>query len=180
MAIRETMVDLVARLRTAIADPAGEDATFSDEDLQEFLDTRRVEHRYLLLAGLPTVQPGGAITFTEYSAGGLQDWEADGVLYGSSYTRVEPQTSDWRRGRWTFATHQPPPLWISGKTYDLAAAGADVLEAWAARLKTEGDLRTGDYAFTRLPRIQAMLALARELRWRQRATRVVLRRSDLC
>lgn len=180
MAARETMADLIGRLRLMIADPSGDGQTFGDEELQEFLDARRTEHRYRRLEPLPTIGPGGAVTYAAYHSGGAHDWEEDGALYGPDFGEVEPERSDWRRGRWEFAENQPAPVYINGKTYDLAAAGADALEAWAAKLKAEYDIRAGDQTFERSAQIQQTLAMATALRRRQRAGPATWRRSDLC
>jgi len=180
MPVRETMADLIERLRTLIGDKSGADQTFSDEELQDFLDARRVEHFYMPLTAMPAVAAGGSVTTTRFTSGALHDWEEDAELFGPDFERIQPAESDWRRGVWTFAQNQSEPVRISGRTYDLFGSGADALECWAAKLKVESDLKTGDFAFTRLPRVQAILSLAETLRRRQRPETAVIRRSDLC
>jgi hypothetical protein len=180
MPVRETMADLIERLRTLIADKSGADQVFSDEDLQDFLDAHRVEHFYIPLTAVPTVAAGGGVTTTRFTSGALHDWEEDAELFGPDFERIEPAVSDWRRGIWTFEEDQPEPVRISGRTYDLFGSGADALECWAAKIKVESDLKTGDFAFARLPRVQAILSLAETLRRRQSPVTATIRRSDLC
>jgi hypothetical protein len=174
------MEDLIGRLRLMIADPTGDGQVFSDDELQEFLDARRAEHRYRRLEPLPTIGPGGAVTYEAYHSGTVSDWEEGGTLYGPDFGAIEPETSDWRRGRWELAEHQPEPVYITGRTYDLAAAGADALETWAAKLKAEYDIRAGDQTFERSAQIRHMLTMAAALRRRQRVRSATWRRSDLC
>lgn len=180
MAARETMADLIGRLRLLIGDPSGDDATFSDEELQEFLDANRCERRYRLLEPAPTIGQGGGVLYTAYRSAGVSDWEEDGALYASDYSELIPATSDWRRGEWTFEQSQSPPVYIVGKTYDLAAAGADALEAWAAKLKAEYTVRTGDQTFERSDQAAAILRAAETLRRRQRPASGAIARRDLC
>ena len=193
MAARETMADLIGRLRALIGDPAGDDAQFSDDELQEFLDVRGTEYRYLELTPVATVSPDGSVTHLEYAAAlrrewrdgvglchTLGDWE-DGVkLYGPDHAEVEPQTSDLVRGRWTFASHQPAQVRLVGWTYDLYAAGADALEAWATRVKAAYDVRTGDQSLARGTQFVHIMAAATALRRRARLGAGRIERSDVC
>lgn len=193
MAARDTMTELIARLRLLIGDPSGDDQAFSDEELQSLLDSRRTDHRYLELTPLATVDEGGAVRFLEYAAlirsewrhgmgvgEGIGDWEDDAKLYGPDYAEVEPASSDWARGRWTFEAHQPAQVTIVGSTYDLSAAGADALEMWAARVKSEYDIRAGDHTMARGMQATRMLALAAQLRRRRRLPIGRIIRSDAC
>lgn len=180
MSVRPSMTDLIARLRLLIGDPAGAAQTWTDEDLQTFLDTHRVEHRYRRLRALYSIAPDLSVSILAYSSGPLTDWEADGALFGPDFDPLSPDTSDWRNGIWTFMTHQPEPVRIVGRTYDLAGSAADVLEAWAARLKAEYDMRTADYEMERMDRVDAMMRLAAAMRSRQKPRQLAWHRSDLC
>ncbi|NLH98503.1 MAG: hypothetical protein GX446_03320 [Chthonomonadales bacterium] len=193
MATRETMADLIARLRSLIADPAGDGATFTDDELEAILDQRRTEHRYRELMPMATFMPDGGVRFLQYAAlerrdwregiavgNGIGDWEEGAALYGPDMNQIEPATGDLRLGRWTFAEHQPAPVTIVGATYDLYAAAADALERWAARLKGDCDVRAGDFAMDRSDRIRHLLDLAATMRRRARPTTGLLTRSDAC
>jgi hypothetical protein len=193
MAARETMADLIARLRALVGDPAGDDQAFDDEDLQMALDGRRADQRYLELTPLATIAEGGGVTHIEYAAllrrewrhglglgSPIGDWEEGATLYGPDFAEVEPESGDWARGRWTFEAHQPGPVSIVGSSYDPAAAGADVLEMWAARVKGECDIRSGDQAVARGTQAARMLVLAVRLRRRSRVAIGHIVRSDTC
>lgn len=195
MAVRATMQDLIDRMRLLIGDPAGNDAYYTDEQLQERLDQRRTEYRYLSLIPLETIGQGGGVTYLEYRAARpdlfqsvlrtgraswLGDWEEDGTLFGADYGALSPSSSDWRRGAWTFSAHQPPPVTIVGRRYDLPGAGADALEAWAAGLKTEYDVKSGDQTLARGMQAGRLLELAAALRARQMVDTVRAIRSDAC
>ncbi len=193
MAVRETMAELIGRLRTLIGDPAGDDAMFGDEELQAFLDARSTEYRYLELTPVATIAPGGSVVHLEYVAAlrrewrdgvglchTLGDWE-DGVkLYGPDYAEIEPATADLARGRWTFEAHQPAQVRLVGRTYDLNAAGADALEAWATRVKAAYDIRSGDQSLARGMQFAQIMAAAMTLRRRARVGAGRIGRSDLC
>jgi hypothetical protein len=187
------MVNLVGRLRLLIGDPAGAGAHFTDEALEGFLDGWCTEHRYLELTPVPTINEGGTVQFLEYAAlmrrerrDGLGpgtpigDWEEDAALYGPDYAEITPEASDWVRGRWRFAAHQPAQVSIVGRSYDLCGAGADALEAWAAAVKSEYDLRSGDQTMARGMQVGQILAMAATLRRRARVMAGRITRSDLC
>ena len=193
MAARETMADLIVRLRSLIGDPAGDGATFGDEELEAILDGRRTDHRYRELAPLVTFGPDGAVDFRQYAAierrdwredigfgNAIGDWEEGAVLYGPDMNPLEPEASDWRLGRWTFAQHQPAPVTIVGTTFDLYGSAADALERWAARLKGDCDVRAGDFAMDRSDRLRHLLDLAASYRRKAGAVTGYLRRSDIC
>lgn len=63
-------------------------------------------------------------------------------------------------------------------TYDLYAAAADLLEAWAAREKLNFDFDTDGQSFKRSQKAAALLALAREYRRQQRPASVAMVRTD--
>lgn len=180
MPARPTLTELLHRLRLLIGDPDSDSRQFTDEELQDFLDSQRTDHRLRRLQPLPDISNDsgpGEQTFTAFP---WTNWEPDAVLRDAYHEPLTPVNADWRRGFWTFSNAPREPVTITGKTFDIYAAGADALEVWAARIKLEYDLRTADYEHPRMQRLQAMLLLADRLRHRQRPVRAVLRRNDLC
>ena len=175
--MRETMEGLVGRLRLEIGDPAGDGAVWSDDALEAALDRRRTEVRYLELTPVESVAPGGAVSTLEYRAS-EGDWEEGAELVDGCWAALTPETADGLSGRWTFAGSVPPPVMVSGARYDVAAAAADVLEAWAARVKLEFDFTTGDQRFDRSQKLAGLLAAARLQRARQRPTAAEMVRGD--
>lgn len=177
MAVRASMADLIARVRLLINDPAGAGQAFADQEIQDALDRHRSDVRYLELTGGETVAQGGAVSYLDYFAD-RGDWEADEKLYDSSFAELAPATSDRLTGHWTFAANTDPPVSIVGKSYDVYAAAADLLETWAAKEKLSFDFATDGQSFSRSQKVAALLSLAREYRRRQRPVSVGMVRSD--
>ncbi len=120
----------------------------------------------------PLVGPAEAVP-------GLGDWESDAALYANDYSALVPTVSDLIQGRWTFATSQIPPVFVSGQTYDLYAAAADVLEGWAAQVKLAYGFTSAGQTFNRQQQHQMLLALAEKYRQRARPISASLVRNDV-
>ncbi len=177
MAVRTSMADLIARVRLLISDPAGTSQVFSDQEIQDTLDRHRSDVRYRELASAKTIAPGGAVSYLDYYAD-VGNWEADEKLYDGAYNQLTPATADRLSGHWTFASNQMPPVLIVGKYYDVYAAAADLVEAWAAKEKLSFDFDADGQAFKRSQKVQMLLAMAREYRRQQRPVSVGMVRSD--
>ena len=181
MAYRETCGGLVRRLRDLIGDSVSPDVTirpvWSNDQLQTTLDARRQVVRYLSLTSAYTVEPGGAVVYLDYYAG-CGDWETDAQLTDTAGNALTPETVDCETGYWAFASHQPLPVYLSGKTYDLYAAAADQLEKWAAKVKLEYTFSPGSGQYVRSQKFQMLQQLAASYRCQQRVETVQLIRSD--
>jgi hypothetical protein len=173
---RPSMADLITRLRRLIYDPPGPAQTWTDDELQDFLDARRWEVRHARLRPESTWE-SGTVTYTDYYAD-VGDWESDALLEDAGGNNLLPASSNFLVGYWTFP-NQPPPVFITGKTYDLAAAAADVLEAWAARVSLEFDFSADGASFRRSQKREALLALANQYRMRMRPQVSIMVREDL-
>jgi hypothetical protein len=164
------MVSLIAKLRKLVNDPASESQIFDDEDLQEFLDQNRQDIRRTELRAQSTVQPGGAVLYTDYyepfSAG---NWE-DGVLLqnGSTWAAVTPTTSDLKTGHWTFTAGQTAPIYITGQSYDLFGAAVDALVQWAGIEKLNYDFSANGTSFHESQKVTQLLELACQYRKQMR------------
>lgn len=165
---RTTMGSLVARLRMLIADHADPDQVFSDEDLQDFLDRRRIDVRRLELYAPPALAAGATqyLDFFDPYFGG--NWEDDETLHGATLAPVTPTTADRLTGHWTFAASQLPPVYIVGKTYDVNGAAADACEVWAAREKLAFDVSADDARLLRSEKHAMLLTQAQTFRKRAR------------
>jgi len=159
------MADLIALVRDMIGDPAGESATFTDNQIERSLDIHRWDIRYQALKPLPTVVSGGA-EYREWHSE-EQYWEADAVLYDGSYHALTPSESDALHGRWVFASHQSSVLAL-GKVYDPYGAAADLLEMWAGKTATEYDVEADGARMNRSQKRQALKELASVYRRQQR------------
>lgn len=167
MSVRPTMADLIRRLRTLVADPAGINQKWTDQELQDFFDTdqRRADANYFELTPSGNFASGVTIDHLIFTAP-CGDWEASTTIYNSSRTLLTPTESDYVAGRFIFTTDQPPPLYIVGRCFDLFGVAADVLEARAARLAEDYDFKEDTQEFKRSQRVQSLLATAAKFRAR--------------
>ncbi|HZT61003.1 MAG TPA: hypothetical protein VFA21_20530 [Pyrinomonadaceae bacterium] len=179
-ALRGTMSDLIAYVRRLTGDAAGANQIFADTDVQDALDAHRLEIRYEILRAQPTVPPGGYVSSASYKDyfSVEQYWEADVVLYDSSYTALTPAASDLLVGHWTFTSGQLPPVYAVGKSYDVYAAAVDLLEEWAAKEKLNFDFTTDGQTFRESQKSDALLALAARYARKMRCDSAPARQSD--
>lgn len=154
---RASMAWLIARMRLLIGDT---DNTFSDDDLQAFLDNHAVDVYYEPLTPEPTIAPGGATThLTWRSAYGW--WEANETLVDAQYNALTPTVADRQRGRWTFGATQQA-VYLRGARYDIYLAAHDAVIAWIAKLKLSYDFSAdgGDYKRSQMIATLERLALS--------------------
>lgn len=174
------MTDLIARVRRYIGDTASPQQ-FADSDIQDQLDQYRHVVRYAPLTPGPTLQPGALYDYLDYYAS-VGNWENDEVLSWVNFATLTPYTADRITGHWTFnlaAPGQYPPVYITGKFYDLWAAAADLLENWAAvTAATAYDFTTDGQSFKRSQLVSAKLGLAAQYRKRAMAHSTQVRRVD--
>ena len=176
MSARASLASLITRVRTLIDDNATA-KTFSDDEVQTALDNWRTDVRYLELRPAETRTASG-VEYRDYYAP-VGDWESDVVLYDGTYAVVTPATSDYQTGYWMFTNSTGPPVYLVGKTFDVHAAAADLLEAWAAKVKTAYDFTADGASFSRSQQVTALLQLAGEYRRRQRSVTVLQVRGDI-
>ena len=178
MAVRSTMLHLIKRLRDMIGDDPGATQVWTDDRLQERLDERQVVVRYAPLEPHPTPQPfTGIVQYLDYYATD-EAWEADATLFGPAWQPLTPATADLIVGHWTFSYSQIPTVWLVGKKYDLNGTAADVLLAWAAKLKGEYDFVAQDMRYLRSQQVKMMLELAAEYRAQSKPRSATMRRDD--
>lgn len=179
--IRSSMADLIARARTFIGDTATPQ-TFTDDIVQDALDRYRHTVRYAPLIPGPTLQPGSLYDYLDYYAS-QGNWENDEILSWVNWATLTPATSDRITGHWTFSLPAPgqyPPVYITGKFYDVFAAAADLLENWAALMAaTAYDFSSDGQSFKRSQLVQGKLMLAKVYRQRAMATSHRTMRSDI-
>lgn len=183
MAARSTCAELIERLRDLIGDPKSPapDATapvWSDTQLQRALDACREDVRYLQLTPVETRQNGSIVYLDFYASVG--DWEEDATVHNTDGDTLETASEDYQLGKWTFAADTELPVLLIGKTYDLDAAAADVLEAWAAKVKLDFGFQAGNNGgqFSRQQKHEMLLAQAAQCRARARPVVVEMRRGD--
>ena len=168
---RSSMDDLIARVRRYIGDPAGASQQFSGLDLQNLCDEHRFTVRYAPLRPGPTLKQGALYDFLDYYAD-MGNWESDAVITWVDFSILAPATSDLINGHWTFTnTNGPagqyPPVYITGKYYDLHAVAADALEEWAASLASSAYDFTADGQSFRRSQLLTNLQKAADLHRRK-------------
>lgn len=177
MAVRGSMADLIARVRFLINDPAGASPTISDQQIQDTLDERRVDVRFEELQPAETPVAGRLVTLDHYSHRG--NWEADEALFDGAYNELTPTDANRLVGHWTFGADTSSPVYLVGKTYDVYAAAADLLEAWAAREKASFDFTADGASYHRSQKVANLLELARRHRQQQRPQSIRQVRNDV-
>lgn len=177
--VRTSCKALLSRLRNLIRDTDPDCQTFTQDQLQTALDQRRERVRYLELEALETRAAGGAVSYVDFQAC-LGDWDADAALVDGQYNALTPNTENLETGEWSFTTEPSNlPVYLSGFTYDLYGAAADLLEEWAAKVKTEYTFSPGSGQHVRSQQHQMLLVQAERYRALQRVTVARMFRSDV-
>lgn len=193
------MTALIAKCRDMIGDPAGASQQFDDQRIQDALDDTRDDIRYELLTAAPSLVNAVStnnlpeVVWADYFST-YHWWETDVLLQGLNTTTqaawvvLTPLASDYIVGHWQFelnaittgtAPGQYPPVFATGKTYDLHAAAADLLEWWAASLARSYDFNTAGASFRRSQMQAGLLKQAEYYRERTRPRRIRALRSDV-
>ena len=154
-ALRDSMAPLVQWVRDLIGDQPGATQQFVNQQIQDRLDGRRMDIRYEQLQPGPTVVQNAAnankpvVIWADYYSD-YKHWESDVVLQGNtpgvgSWLVLNAAASDFITGRFQFsvnpfttdvAPQQLPPVWATGKVYDVFGTAADLLDMWASALLT--------------------------------------------
>lgn len=208
MPVRAPLIDLIPRLRILIADPtaasftdqAMQDAldrtrqgahhwplraepTMSAGGTWVYLDyyaTWPVARAGQLPGWLLALRPGGIVVPPSGPPPPpVGDWDTSAVLQDAAGTVLTPATSDLVSGYWTFSTDPGGLVYLTGATYDLYAAAADLLDAWAAQTKLAYDYSQNGQQFVRSQQTKAILTLAATYRRKRRPRHTRWERSDL-
>lgn len=159
---RASMAALITQVRLLIGDPAGASATFSDDELQSFLDNNAADVFYEPLTPEPSIAAGGATQYLTWRAGAPW-WEASEVLTDGSYNVLTVATADRQRGRWTFGESQSAVL-IRGARYDVYLAGAEAVDVWLAKVKLAYDFSADGGDYKRSQQVKTLQELGASLR----------------
>lgn len=173
MTARASMSALIARTRDLINDPAGDTQTWSDDQIQDVLDAGRTDYRFLQLRPAFTTV-NGVLEYLDFYAP-VGDWEEDYTFCRWYTTPVTPSAAEPISGHFTFATSTLSPVYITGKSYDLYRAAADLLEREAAQWVKAYAMTANGQSLQRNQVYQNMLALARSYRGKARARVVKMR-----
>jgi hypothetical protein len=177
--LRESMAEVIARLRAEVGDEdEGGDTSphWTDEQLQDFLDARRTDALLAELRAYESYVAGSVVWLDYFTPRGM--WEADAALFDVSRTAIDAveYAADLVLGHWTFAASRTPPLYVTGRCYDIHSSAADVFEAWASGEKFR-HVYSGDQGESSGPsrRSDELAALAQEQRRRAGPGRSIVR-----
>lgn len=155
---REELTDLRAEVRLLIGDAVGAGATFSDDDLDRFLDANRRDFTHARISASATAT-GGYARFVAPPG-----WASNVVLHDENLVEIAEAVGDERRftaGIFTFDPERvESTVRISGENYSRYGAARDALRAWAARLKEEVDFSASGDSFSRNQKVKNLLELA--------------------
>src|SRR6478609_5828318 len=121
MAVRPTMNNLISRTRALINDPGGTSQIFDDSEIQSVLDAGRVDVLNHSLRAVPTFS-GSSLQYLNYYAQEWTDWEEDYVFKQYLSVPVTPAVFEPIAGHFVFAASTLPPVFITGKSFDLYRA----------------------------------------------------------
>lgn len=169
------VVDYVAQL---VGDSEFE--KFGYEQIKDALQQRRAEMRYERLTPLPSRASGGAVTYVTFTAPNDWGWwDDDAIIYNYNYDALTPATADWKVGRWTFSSEPTRPVMITGYTYDVYAAAADLLEARATEIAEDiSAFSVAHGSFTYANKRTGPMQMAQRYRAKQRPSVATVFRTD--
>lgn len=161
MSVRSSILDIIAHVRGLINDASG--TVFTDVEIESVLDRRRSDWTYLQLKAVGTIAPGGSVSYKDFWAD-RGYWEDDAELVDAGYAVLTPLVSDYINGHWTMSSQPLTPVLISGRTHDIYAGAAELLEMWAAKVALEFDFSAGGQNFSRSQQQAQLLKLAAQYR----------------
>jgi len=194
---RSTMSDLITKVRLMIGDPSGVSQQFADLDIQAVLDNSREDVRYEGLTIAPSIVNTTSTNnmaqtiFADYYSK-FQYWENDVVLQGynngAPWIVLTPVSSEPIVGHWAFESNvftagtvpgQLPPVFATGKVYDIYCAAADLLEFWTSILTSAYDFTSDAQSFHRSQKFQMKMKLAEQYRFKAKPRVVKMDRHDV-
>ena len=167
MAVRSSMAYLITKVRVLIGDPVAVDQRFSDDDIQDALDNRRRDVSLQCLTPVDSMAPGGVVTHLTYFSRDGGWWEDDVVLQDGDYETLPADTENLVVGEWTFSTDQDPPVYLTGRQYDINGAAADLIDAWLASVTEEVDFLHDNSTFKLSQQVPSLKEAAARYRRRQ-------------
>lgn len=131
---------------------------WSDNALQDVMDVHRLDLRFMQLQAYPDHVSGGSLVYKDYlSQYGYLEATTGGtaILYLQDSTGATLGTAlwnaDYRRGMFTFVnTTAGTAVYLTGRSYDLNAAAADVWRRKAAHYAPSSfDFSTDNHSISR-------------------------------
>jgi len=175
MAVRATMAALIKRERTLIYDPTSQ--IFDDQTIQDALDESRLDIVNEALTPKETFT-AGQILFLNYYAQ-IGNWEDDLIIKQYLYNPVTPSLAEPIAGHFQFASTTLPPLYITGKRYDIYRAAADLLERRIATQMLQFGFSSDGQSFQPQQVVSNMATLIKLYRSKQQPRTISMTKSDL-
>ncbi len=170
------MASLIARGRILINDTGGT-PIFSDSIIQDTMDESRADINNMPLIAKPTYS-GSTIQYLDHYSK-MGGWEDDLVIKQFLTQVVTPSTLEPIAGHFQFAVTTLPPLYITGKLFDVYRSAADLLERLAAQWVLSYNVSVDGQNLQRSQAAVALQNLAKTYRQKQRARAISTFRSDL-
>ncbi len=176
MAVRSTMSSLISRVRLLINDTSGT-PVWSDQAIQDIMDESRADMYNIALIPKPTFS-GSSVSYLDYFSE-LGGWESDYVLKQYLTVTVTASSAEEIAGHFHFSSNTFPPLYITGKLFDVYRSAADILERWSAQYALQFDFASDGQSFKVSQASAQLLKLAQTYRTKQRAMSIAMKRGDL-
>jgi hypothetical protein len=170
------MARLIRKVRSNIGDTAGPLQVFSDQEIQDALDSRRRDVYEYALTAAPN-------DLDYYADGGWWEDEptitlTDDTVVTAVSTPLYIASENPVVGVWTFNQAPSTSVRLSGRQYDVNAASADLLDAWLGKIKLEFDFLELGSTFKASQQAVMVEQAAKRFRARQWITTANVRRTD--
>lgn len=172
---RAAMGDIINFVERLVNDSGN--AIWLADEIEATLDQNRIRVNQEKLVAEPT-RSASDVEYLAYSSP-YQYWESDVVLESANYATLTPDTSYPLLGRWEFDAEPDWPVYVTGYTYDVYAAAADLLEERALQLATQYDFSADGGQFMRSQQRKGYLEMAAKYRGLQRPKVVRQIRDDV-
>ena len=182
--VRAGMVYLVDIVRRMVNDLRGVSMQFDDLAIQESLDQNRRYSDYFPLNPVRTIFQGGSVDYFTFEAPrGYWEGTVGLTLVDGGYGTLTPGTADNKTdlltGRWTFGTAPTRPVMVTGWTYDVYGASADLLDQWLSTKVGGFDFSTDGLSYKRSQEYSQIAATSAQYRLRSDFSRQgTMHRSD--
>lgn len=163
MAVRPTMDYLITFVRELINDPAGASQQYTDQQIQDRLDLNRMDVYIEDLREADTLTTAGRIEWHDFYSK-LPFWEEDAVIQEINGVTLTPDDSNFLLGRWHFNAHQPFPIVITGKVYDMYTVAADFLLISISTLRNAFNWTADGTTVQRISQVKDLQSQAAEFR----------------
>jgi hypothetical protein len=174
---RSSMAALITRVRDLINDPAGVSQIWTDDQIQNVMDESRFDIVNEMMVPKPTYITGQILFENYYTP--VANWEDDYVIKQYLYNPVTPNTLEPIAGHFGFNQTTLPPLYITGKRYDIYRAAADLLERWAAKSLQQFAFSSDGQSFQPQQVVDNINKLVKLYRQKQQPRTISMTRSDL-